>query len=116
MNVASSSRPAQLWQPTFELDGMPLLASASVWGWEKGEKGRVAQSLVHGLLLPEDMSAFADGTDESMKRRIQWHTIAVSSLPLHPYFFLYAYSYYCRICCSTKLPCVNNVVFNRPLS
>ena len=85
-NVASSSRLAQLWQPTFELDGTPLPASASVRAWEKGEGGRVAQSLVHGLLLPEDVSAFADGTDESMGRRLQWHTVAVTSLPLYTCF------------------------------
>ena len=116
-NVALSSRPAQLWQPTFELDGIPLSASASVRAWEKCEGGRVAQSLVHDLLLPEDVSAFADGTDESMGRRLQWHTIAVISLPLHTYlFFIYAHSYYYRIHCSFKLPCVNNVIFNRPLS
>ena len=86
-NVASSSRPAQLWQPTYELDGTLLPASASVRAWEKGEGGRVAQSLVHGLLLPEDVSAFADGTDGSMGRRLQWHTIAVSPLPLHSYYY-----------------------------
>ena len=45
---------------------------------EKGEGGRVAQSLVHGLILPEDVSAFADGTDESIGRRLQWHPIAVT--------------------------------------
>ena len=81
--MASSSRPAQLWQPTFELDGMPLPTSASVRAWEKGEGGRVAQSLVHGLLLPKDVSTFADGTDESMGRRIQWLTVAVTSLSLY---------------------------------
>ena len=86
-NVASSSRPAQPWQPTHELDSTPLLTSASVRGWEKGEGGRVAQSLVHGLLLPKDVSVFAYGTDESMGRRLLWHTIAVSPLPLHSYYY-----------------------------
>ena len=70
-NVALSSRPAQLWQPTFELDGTPLPASASVQAWEKGEGGRVAQSLVHSLLLPEVVSIFADGINESMGRKLQ---------------------------------------------
>ena len=62
---------------------MPLPASASVRAWEKGEGGRVAQSLVHGLLLPEDMSAFVDGTNESMGRILQWHTVVVTFLPLY---------------------------------
>ena len=75
--MASSSQVAQAWQPKFYLDSKPLLASASVRVWEKGERGRIAQILVHGLLLPEDVHAFKEGTEESMGRRLQWHTIAV---------------------------------------
>ena len=86
-NVASSSRPAPLWHPSYELDGTPLSADASIRGWEKGEGGRVAQSLAHGLLLPADVSAFTDATDESMGRRLQWHTIAVSPLPSHSHYY-----------------------------
>ena len=51
--------------------------TVSVRVWDKGEVGRVAQSLVHGLLLPEDVNAFEDGTNESMGRRLKWLTIAV---------------------------------------
>ena len=63
--------------------------------WEKGERGCVVQNLVRGLLLPEDVHTFEDGTDESLDRRLQWHTIAVISYPLvlywllHTLFFLY---------------------------
>ena len=35
--LASSSRAALAWQPTFQLDGKPFLASASVRVWEKCE-------------------------------------------------------------------------------
>ena len=84
--MASSSRPVLAWQPSFELDGMPLSADASIRVWEKGEGGRLAQSLAQGLLLPEDVSAFAKGTEESMGRRLQWHTIAVTSLSLYFHF------------------------------
>ena len=50
-----------------------------------GVGDHVAQSLVHGLLLPEDVHTFKDGTDESLGRRLQWHTIVVTpwSLILH---------------------------------
>ena len=41
-HVASSSRPVSAWQPSFELDGMPLPVDAYVWVWEKGERGRIA--------------------------------------------------------------------------
>ena len=67
---------------------MPFLANASVRVWEKGERGRIAQSLAQGLLLLEDMSTFADETEESMGRRFQWHTIVVTSL-----FLYFSFSY-----------------------
>ena len=47
--------------------------------WDKGEGGHVAQSLVHSLLLLEDVNAFEKGTDKSMGRRLQWHTIVLIS-------------------------------------
>ena len=91
MNVASTSRPMQGWQPSFQLDGKPLLTTTNVLVWEKGEGGRVAQSLVRGLLLPEDMHAFKDKMDESLGRRLQWHTIAVISCLLVFYQLLHSF-------------------------
>ena len=82
-----------------------LPVDVSVRVWEKGEGGHIAQSLVHGLLLPEDVSAFADGTEESMGRRLQWHTIAINSLYL--YFHFHTHSHYCRIYCFFTLPCIS---------
>ena len=60
------------------LDGKPLPSIAWVQVWEKGEGGRVAQSLVHDLLLPKDIHTFEDGTDELLGRRLKSHIIAVS--------------------------------------
>ena len=85
--MASTSRAMVEWQPTFQLNGKPLPVSASVRVWDKGQGGRVAQSLVHDLLLPEDIHAFEDRTDKSLGRRLQWHTIAVISCPLVFYLF-----------------------------
>ena len=92
-SMASSSRAVPEWQPTYELDGKPLPANAGIRAWEKGEGGRVAQSLAHGLLLPEDVSSFAEAPDDYMGRRLQWHTIAVTFL----HFFL---------CLLSPLPCI----------
>ena len=68
--VASTFRAVLAWQPLFLLDGKPLPSTVSVRVWEKGEGGRIAQSLVHGLLLPEDVHTFKDGMDESPGRRL----------------------------------------------
>ena len=59
--------------------------------WEKGEGGRIAQTLATGLLLPDDVHAFKEGTEELVERRLQWHTIAVTPFSLityHPLYFV----------------------------
>ena len=96
MNVASTSRATSAWQPSFLLDGKPLPATASVRVWEKGERGCVAQILVHDLLLPEDVHTFEDGTDESLGRRLHWHTIAVIPCSLFFLFFNIYIDFYTR--------------------
>ena len=75
--VASSSQVALAWKPKFLLDGKPLPSTACVRMWEKGEGGRIAQTLAEGLLLPEDVHAFEEGSEESMGGRLEWHAIAV---------------------------------------
>lgn len=39
----------------------------------------MAQSLVHGLLLPEDVQFFSNSFEDSIMRQLQWHTIAIIS-------------------------------------
>ena len=34
-------------------------------------------TLAEGLLLPEDVHAFEEGSEESVGRRLEWHAIAV---------------------------------------
>ena len=40
--------------------------------------GRIAQTLAMSHLLPDDVHAFEEGTEESVGHRLQWHTIAVT--------------------------------------
>ena len=77
-DVASSSQSMDIWQPTFKFGDGPLPTSASIKVWAHGQGGRVAKSLVHGLLLPEDVHFFSDGTKDSLARRLQWHTVVVT--------------------------------------
>ena len=71
LGVASSSQTAPTWKPKFLLDGKPLPSTACVRMWEKGEGGRIAQTLAEGLLLPEDVHAFEEGSEESVGRRLE---------------------------------------------
>ena len=60
--------------------------------WEKGEGGRIAQTLAEGLLLPDDMHAFEEGFQESVGRRLEWHAIAVIpylSITFHTFTFTF---------------------------
>ena len=53
-------------------------STACVWTWEKGEGARKAQTLAMSLLLPDDVHAFKEGSEEFVGHRLQWHTIAVT--------------------------------------
>ena len=86
MGVTSSSQVAPAWKPKFLLDGKPLPSTACVQMWEKGEGDCIAQTLAEGLLLPEDVHAFEEGSEESVGRRLEWHAIAVILLSI--YFFI----------------------------
>ena len=55
---------------------------------------------MHGLLLPKDAHTFEDGTDESLGKRLQWHTIAVTPNSLFfprfyiiLFYFIHVYMY-----------------------
>ena len=58
--------------------------------WEKGEGGRIVQTLAKGLLLPDDVHTFEEWLEESMGRRLQWHTIVVT---LYLLIFYCAYTF-----------------------
>ena len=83
--IASSSQVAPAWKPKFLLDGKPLPSTTCVRMWEKGEGGRIAQTLAEGLLLPDDVHAFEDGSEESVGRRLEWHAIAVIFLSIYSF-------------------------------
>ena len=75
--MASSSRPEAIWQPTFKFNDGPLPTSTNLKAWAQGQGERVAQSLVHDLLLLEDVQFFSDKIEELLARRLQWHIITV---------------------------------------
>ena len=90
--VASSSQAAPAWKPKFLLDGKLLPSTACVRMWEKGEGGRIAQTLVAGLLLLDNVHAFEDGSEESVGHRLEWHTIVVTlclSNTYHSFLFIF---------------------------
>ena len=76
---------ALAWEPKFLLDGKPLPSTAYVRMWEKGEGSRIAQTLAEALLLPEDVHAFEEGSEESVGRRLEWHAIAVILLSIYSF-------------------------------
>ena len=95
--VASSSQVAPAWKPKFLLDGKPLPSTACVQMWEKGEGGRIVQTLAEGLLLPDDVHAFEDGSEESVGRWLEWHTIAVILLSIYS-FIQISFCFFSNLC------------------
>ena len=77
MDVASLSLLENAWQPNFKFGDLLLPSTESIRTWDKGHRGRVAQSLVHDLLLPKDVRFFTEGDEDSLVQRLQWHTVAV---------------------------------------
>ena len=62
LGTTSSSQAVLAWKPKFLLDYKPLPSTTYVRMWEKGERGRIAQTLATGLLLPDDVHAGVCGT------------------------------------------------------
>ena len=94
---ASFSQVAPVWKPKFLLDGKPFPSTACVRMWEKGEGGRIAQTLAEALLLPEDVHAFEDGSEESVGRRLEWHAIAVILLSIYS-FIQISFCFFSNLC------------------
>ena len=56
-----------------------------MYGFGIKVRGVVLPKVCYNLLLLEDVRAFEEGMEESMGRRLQWHTIAVILHLLIPY-------------------------------
>ena len=94
---ASSSQVAPAWEPKILLDGKPLPSTACLRMWDKGEGGRIAQSLAEALQLPEDVHAFEEGSEESVGRRLEWHAIAVIFYPSGP-SYRFPFCFFSNLC------------------
>lgn len=80
------------------LSDQPLTVTASVRNWAAREGGWIARSLGQAFQLLSDVRYFADGSDEVIALRLQWHAIAIMfnpSLlvkPMVSFYFLHNYT------------------------
>lgn len=80
------------------LSDQPLTVTASVRNWVAREGGWITRSLGQALQLLSDVRYFADGSDEAIALRLQWHAIAMMfnpSLlvkPMVSFYFLHNYT------------------------
>ena len=56
--MAQVRRPARIWSPVLEVDGMPIMYDATLRHYRGGHAGLVAEALEQPLLLPQDMTAY----------------------------------------------------------
>ena len=54
------------WSPWLEVDGAPIPWGASVWEFQKGRAGYIAEALEQPLLLPKDMDTYRRFTQNDL--------------------------------------------------
>ena len=55
-----------IWSPWLEVDGAPIPWGASVWEFQKGRAGYIAEALEQPLLLPKDMDTYRRFTQNDL--------------------------------------------------
>ena len=57
-NRADVRMTQRTWSSRLEVDGAPIPWNASVWEFQRGRVGYIAEALEQPLLLPKDMDAY----------------------------------------------------------
>ena len=64
--VAQVRRPSCIWSPKLEVDGVPIAWDSSIRHYHGGHAGHVAKALEQPLLLPKDMKAYRNFSQQEL--------------------------------------------------
>ena len=64
--MAQVRRPSRIWSPKFEVDGVPISWDSSIRHYHGGHAGYVAEALEQSLLLPKDMEAYRNFSQQEL--------------------------------------------------
>ena len=56
----------RIWSPKLEVDGVPIAWDSSIRHYHRGHAGHVAEALEQPLLLPKDMEAYRNFSQQEL--------------------------------------------------
>ena len=73
-------RPSSIWSPKLEVDGVPIAWDSSIRHYHEGYAGHVAEALEQPLLLPKDMEAYRNFSQQELFLSLKRDLAIVSGL------------------------------------
>ena len=78
--MAQVHRPSRIWSPKLEVDDVPIAWDSSIRHYHRGHAGHVAEALEQSLLLPKDMEAYRNFSQQELFLSLKSDLAMVSGL------------------------------------
>ena len=78
--MAQVHHPSCIWSPKLEVDGVPIAWDSSIRHYHGGHAGHVAEALEQPLLLPKDMEAYRNFSQQELFLSFKRDLVMVSGL------------------------------------
>ena len=78
--MAQVRRPSRIWFPKLEVDGVPIAWDSSIRHYHGGHAGHVVEALEQPLLLPKDMEAYRNFSEQELFLSLKRDLAMVSGL------------------------------------
>ena len=82
--VAQVRRPSRIWSPKLEVDGVPIAWDSSIRHYHGGHAGHVVEALEQPLLLPKDVEAYRNFSQQELFLSLKRDLAMVSGLIYYP--------------------------------
>ena len=73
-------RSSRMWSPKLEVDGVPIAWDSSIRHYHGGHAGHVAEALEQPLLIPKDMDAYRNFSQQKLFLSLKRYLAMVSGL------------------------------------
>ena len=78
--MAQVRHPSRIWSLKLEIDGVPIAWDSSIRHYHGGHVGHVAEALEQPLLLPKDMDAYKNFSQQELFLSLKRDLAMVSDL------------------------------------
>ena len=78
--MAQVRRPSRIWSPKLEVDDVPIAWDSSIRHYHGGHAGYVAETLEQPLLLPKDMEAYRNFSQQELLLSLKRDLAMISGL------------------------------------